>query len=70
MVRLPIVLESDCVVVIRYLKESRTMKPACFSVIQEAVRSASLLPDLELCHVEREKEGRDVASNELANLAK
>ena len=54
--RLPIVLESDCVVVIgRYLKESRTMKPACFSIIQEAVKSASLLPDLELCHVERER---------------
>ena len=40
--------------VIRYLKESRTMKPACFSIIQEDVRIVSMLPDLELSCKERE----------------
>ena len=65
--RMPIVLESDCVMVIRYLKEWRTLKPACFSTIQEAVRIAKSLPDLELCHVKRERNG---VANELAHLAK
>ena len=65
--RMPIVLESDCVMVIRYLKKWRTLKPACFSTIQEAVRTAESLPDLELCHVKRERNG---VANELAHLAK
>ena len=49
-----IVLESDYAMAIRYLKESRTMKLACFSMIQEVVRTPSILPNLELCHGERE----------------
>ena len=65
--RMPIVLESDCVMVIHYLKKWRTLKPACFSTIQEAVRTAESLPDLELCHVKRERNG---VANELAHLAK
>lgn len=43
------------------------MKPACLSIIQEAVRIACILPDLELGHVKRD---RNVVANELAHLAK
>ena len=43
------------------------MKPACFSIMQEAVRTMSILPNIELCHVKRER--NDVA-HKLALLAK
>jgi len=65
--QLLIFLESDCAMAIDYLKELRTMKPACFSIMQEAVRTISILPNIELCHVKRER--NDVA-NKLALLAK
>lgn len=64
---LPAILESDCSMVIQYLKEAKTMRPACHSIIQEAIEAASRLPELELCHVKRE---RNRVSNELAHLAK
>ena len=54
---------------IDYLKELRTTKPACFYIMQEAVRTMSILPNIELCHVKRERERNDVA-NKLALLAK
>lgn len=65
--QLPVVLESDCAMVIRYFKEWRIMKPACYSIIQEAIRTSSIIPDLELCHVKRDK---NVVANELAQMAK
>ena len=64
---LPTILESDCSMVIQYLKEAKTMRPACHSIIQEAMRAASRLPVLDFSHIKRDI---NRVANELAQMAK
>jgi hypothetical protein len=51
----PAILESDCSMVVQYLKEAKTVRPACHSIIQEAIRAASRLP-VESCKEREIKE--------------
>jgi hypothetical protein len=43
----PVIVESDCAAVVQYFEEMKTMKPPCYSIIQEASCASSRLPRLE-----------------------
>ncbi|OEL33306.1 hypothetical protein BAE44_0005675, partial [Dichanthelium oligosanthes] len=50
----PAILESGCVAVIQYLKETNKVRPACYFTIHGARSIASHLPRLVLSHVKRD----------------